>query len=258
MKKIILITTVLALVIMGFSFYFASLSNILIKQYDNQVKYNQHKTNEILKLENRKKCIEQLNQNNYNYKSLELNQVDFIKVNNCLQSYLTAEVISDNCIEYITNSIIKNYGKTNFIKSIIGHSINYRSLSINYYFPKDLFDENASLSKKIILSYLNTLRDSKKIEKEFNTYKKYFYRKITKRMYNKFFDTYITQLISTYQNIERKEDKEAYFKNIYFKAESQNLHSKYWEVTFWKRRALEKNDTVIYNMLTEIKRHYKQ
>ena len=68
----------------------------------------------------------------------------------------------------------------------------------------------------------------------------------------------LTACITAYNEIKSKPDEEAFFKDIYFKAHTQNLHGKYWNITFWKRRALEKNDTTLYAILKEIKIHYNQ
>ncbi len=258
MKKAILIIIILGIILVGGAFYYAESSILLHSQFNEEMKYNEYKTNELSLLENRIKTIQQLDEFQNHYEYLELNKIDFIKVNNCMQDYLTEDIISDSCKDDIIDVIIEDYGEVDFIKSTIGHSINYYSFSTGYTFPRNLFGEKAPLSSKLILHFFNRYRNPKKLRAEFDAYKNYFYDKIVKSVYKKVFDKYITELLKTYDEIESKDDKEAYFKEIYFKAESQNLHSKYWEVTFWKRRALEKNDTVIYNILTEIKTHYKE
>lgn len=258
MKKAIIIILTLGLVLVGFAFYFAESSILLHSQFDRKIEYNKYRVNETSKLEDRIKHIQQLDENQYNYEYLELNQVDFVKVNDCVQKHLSENEITDKCKDVIIDIIVDDYGEVDFIESIIGHSINYYSFSIGYPFPRNLFGEKAPLNSKLILHFLNRYREPQKLQQEFDAYKNHFYKRIPKSIYDKIFDEYITKLISTYQDIESKEDKEAYFKEIYFKAESQNLHSKYWKVTFWKRRALEKNNIVIYNILTEIKRHYQE
>lgn len=258
MKKAILIIITLGLILVGFAFYFAESSNLLLIRFDKEIAYNEYRINKISKLEHRIKYIQQLDKKQYHYESLELNQVDFVKVNDCVQGHLSENKISNSCKDNIIDLIIDDYGEIGFIESIIGHSINYYSFSIGYPFPRNLFEEKAPLSSKLILHFLNRYRNPQKLQKEFDAYKNYFYNKIPKSIYDKIFDEYITKLISIYEDLENKEDKDAYFKEIYFKAESQNLHSKYWEVTFWKRRALEKNDMVIYNILKKIKKYYKE
>ncbi len=248
----------LGLVLAGFAFYLAESSIFLRKRFYEEVQYNDYKAEEALRLENRIKSIQELDDSRYHYASLELNQIDLMRVNDCMQGYLEENTMSGSCKDDIIDLMIDDKGKGGFIEAVIGHSINYYSFSIGSRFPRDLFGEEVPLSSKLILHFLNRYRNPEKLQEEFDTYKNYFYNKTPKTLYDKIFDEYIAKLLSSYQEIESKEDKEAYFKEIYFKAETQHLHSKYWEVTFWKRRALEKNDAVLYKILTEIKGHYKQ
>ena len=63
--------------------------------------------------------------------------------------------------------------------------------------------------------------------------------------------------MNSYNTINEQKDKEAYFKKIYYEAETKNKHDEFWYTTFWKRRALEKNDKIVYAIINEIKEHYK-
>lgn len=181
-----------------------------------------------------------------------------------MQYYMSDESFenANKCEEIIVDAVIKSMGEAEFIKAIIGNMINYQHVaSIKGDFPKTLFDtgtSKASLKSKLILTFINRYRDSVKLQAEFDNYKNYFFSSISENLYKKLFKNRIDTLISTYEEITEKEDKESFFKEIYYNAETLNRHSEFWDFTFWKRRELERNDKTIYSILKEIKAQYER
>lgn len=256
MKKAILIIITLGMILVGGAFYYAESSITLHREYNREMSWFEYRDNEVSKLENRIKSLEDVDQQQYQYESIELSQTNYIRVNNCVQNYLSKNELPNDCKEDIVNILINEYGEVDFIESIIGH-FRPQSFSFNRVL-QDLFKDENSLKEKLILHFLEKYRNPQNLQEDFNAYKNHFYNKIPKSLYDKIFRKKVTALLNAYKKIESQDDKEAYFKEIYFRAESQRLHFDYWETTFWKRRELEKNDKTIYNILTEIEEHYKE
>ncbi|MCT4664950.1 MAG: hypothetical protein N4A45_06920 [Flavobacteriales bacterium] len=257
MKKTTLIIAVLGLIILNIASYYTKLSNTLSVQLDKKINNNLKRANKISRLEKRIESIRELSRSQSHYEYLDLNIVDYYRVNTCLKDHIEDVNLPSDCMDYIVDLLIDYKGKVDFIESIIGYSIYYNDFSVGYWFPRDLFEYNASFDAKVVRHFLNRYRNPQKLEEEFNTYKSYFYNRIPKSIYDKVFNKIVTDLLNSFNDIEQQEDKESYFKEIYAKAEIDYSHSDYWTITFWKRRAEEKNDTVVFNILTEIKKHYE-
>ena len=255
MKKVIIILIFTGLALVALGYYFSEKSSQLIAQSEKETKLIQHVTNDEDKVES---SLAQLQNNTINYQYLELNKVDYNAVNPCLQDYINKKELSSNCDEQLLKVIIDDFGEEGMINSIIGESIHYSTRSFNHNFINDLFVESASLKSKLILGFLNKYRNPERLEQIFNKHKHSIYKSIPKSVYQKIFDKKLTTCIAAYEEIAGKSNKEAFYKDIYFKADSQNLHSKYWNITFWKRRALEKNDKTLYTILKEIKAYYEE
>jgi len=258
MKKAIILLISLGFVFVAAAFYFSESSIKLHKIGYDTDPYEEH--NKVISdLQYRLDVLSKLHYNTedlYYYEDLMLEEADYVGVNECVQNFLTTEEISQNCQDRIIDVIIDTSGEVDFIESIIGYSMNYDRLSLDYNFPYKLFQRNTPLESRLVLSFLNRYRDPIKLEAGFKAYKEHFYERFPRDFYYKFFDSTVSALIEAYDKIEAKEDKEAFFEEIYYKAESQDRLGEYWTITFWKRRSLEKNDTIVYKILMEIKDHY--
>lgn len=255
MKKIIVILIFTGLALVALGYYFSEKSSQLIAQSEKETERLIHIANDEDKVEN---SLAQLQNNTMNHQYLELNQADYNTVNPCLQDYINKKELPSNCDEQLLKVIIDDFGEEGMINGIIGESINYSTRSFNHIFFNDLFTESASLKSKLILSFLNKYRNPERLGQIFNKYKYSVCKSIPKSVYQKIFDKKLASCIAAYEEIASKPDKEAFYKDIYFKADSQNLHGKYWNITFWKRRALEKNDKTLYAILKEIKAYYDE
>ena len=199
----------------------------------------------------------------YYYEDLQLNEKQYVEVNECMQFYLTNESFANalNCQEKIVDAIIEEDGELSFIKSVIGDMLVYSktgaSLDVTYLRNLILADERKTfLKEKLILAFVNRYRDPVKLEKTFIDYKSYFYDYIPQTVYDMVYKEYVNTFINTYNEIHENKDVEAFYKDIYFKADKLNKQDEYWFYTFWKRRELEKNDQIIYGILNEINTHY--
>lgn len=259
MKKAIIIFGIGSLVLFGCSYFFMQKSAALIKANDQMVEEIENPSS--TELANRIVIPDQ--EDKYFYNDMRLNQADHISINNCLQYYTNDKSFenANRCEEQIVDVIVKNIGVNNFIKALIGNTISYnKDVSLKSDFPRTLFSTptyNTSLKSKLILTFLNRYRDPLKLKEEFDNYKVYFYETISKSLYSKLFEDYLNTYIESYDEIQEQADIEAFYKNIYYEAETKNKHAEFWNITFWKRRELEKNDQVIYSILNEIKTHYE-
>ncbi|MHA7058809.1 hypothetical protein ACWGOQ_0016410 [Aquimarina sp. M1] len=267
MNKIIIIVLSIGITLVAYATYYEVICLDLDADFNREISTKKHKTgqeqglkNQITSIKNYIEILEEEEhysyQNSSHYNELDLNQPDFIRVNKCVKQYLDKNKFQDNCEDYIIDAIISDFGESNFIEAVIATAIDYRFLGTDYAFPKYLFSNNASLRSKLVLSFLNRYRDPEKLQQTFNEYKTYFYERISKNVYQQIFNNTVSDFISAYEDINQQPDADTYFKDIYFKAETQNAHGKYWNVTFWKRRMLEKNDKTIYAILKEVKNHY--
>ncbi len=262
MKKASIIFSIIGLLFLGCTYYFMQKSSQLINESD-QAALNVEEFLLSGRTELPTKLINPDNEDAYYYEDMGLKQKDHILINNCMKYYMNDESFdnANRCEEIIVDAVIKSMGEAEFIKAIIGNMINYKSeVSIKDNFPKIMFDTGtteASLQSKLMLTFINRYRDPVKLQVEFDNYKDYFFGSISENLYRKLFKNYIDTFIGTYEEIKVMEDKESFFKEIYYKAETLNRHSEFWNFTFWKRRELEKNDKTIYFILKEIKMHYE-
>ncbi len=255
MKKTIVILIVTGFALVGVGFYFAQKSLQDITNKEEKIKLLDSIADDKAKIE---RAFSQLQNNTINYQHLELNQYDYNAVYPCLQEYINKNNLPSNCDEQLLRVVIDDFGEVGMVNAIVGEAIDFTNLSFNTHFINDLFQEEALLKSKLILSFLNKYRNAERLQHVFNKYRNHIYKILPKSVYEKVFDKQLTACIAAYNEIKSKPDEEAFFKDIYFKADTQNLHGKYWNITFWKRRALEKNDTMLYSILKEIKIHYNQ
>lgn len=223
----------------------------------DSLRLNNHLIEQQLKLKN--SLLEELKDDrNLNFKNIEIDMNQYYTfIKPCIDNYQKTEKVSEDCAKYLMNVVVEDFEELGFINAIIGSCINYEFLTYKYWFLKDLFLEKASIQQKITLAFLNKYRDPKVLEEAYYKYKDILFSKISKTMYQKIFEKEVNDCLSAYQEIARQKDADAFFEDIYFKADSQYLHGAYWKYTFWKRRMIEKNDAIIYKILTEIKQHYQ-
>lgn len=201
----------------------------------------------------------------YYYEDIELNQEKYVEVNECMQFYLKDESFenANNCQEKIVDAIISEGRELSVIKSISGDMLSYSDteVSLNFNYLRNLIlsgKRKTYLKEKLILAFVNRYRDPIKLESAFTNTKEYAFNFISKDIYHKVYKEYVSTFINSYEEIHENEDVEAFYKNVYFKAERLNQQEEYWFYTFWKRRELEKNDHIVYSILNEINTHYTQ
>ena len=262
MKKVSIFFCIIGSIFLAFTYYFMQKSTRLItKSEQAALKLEAVLTGKIPLP--KKSIIPDIEGAYYYYENMDLAQKEHIMINDCMQYYINDESFDNGnrCEELIVDAVIKNMGESEFIEAIIGSAINYKSeVSIKDNLPKMFFDTEtteAPLKSKLILTFLNRYRDPIKMQTAFNAYKEYFLDNISENLYNKLFQKYLNTFIESYEEINSQEDKESFYKKIYYEAETKNRHSEFWKYTFWKRRELEKNDQVIYAILKEIKSHYE-
>lgn len=200
----------------------------------------------------------------YHYENIALDQKQYVEVNECMQFYLQNESFENgnNCQEKIVDAITQDRGEIGFIKNIMGDMLYYddTEVTLKNNYVRDLILTSKSktyLKEKLVLAFVNRYRDPIKLQETYTNYKAHFYSYIPKVVYDKVYKTYVNSFINSYDEIYANENVEAYYKDIYFKAEKLNKQSDYWFYTFWKRRELEKNDRILYAILKEINGHYQ-
>ena len=261
-KKISISFIVFGFLFLGATYYFMQKSSHLVADSEQAALKLESVLTGKTKLP--KKSIKPDNKNRYYYNDIELKQEEHIAINNCMQYYINEESFdnANKCEEVIVDLVIKNMGEAEFIKAIIGNMIHYKSdVSLKDDFPKTLFDTSiteAPLKSKLMLTFINRYRNPIKLQTEFDNYKDYFFGSISENLYRKLFKNRVNKFIESYDEINKQEDRESFFKEIYYKAETKNRHNEFWKFTFWKRRELEKNDKTIYSILKEIKIHYEK
>ncbi|MCF6297458.1 MAG: hypothetical protein L3J08_05680 [Flavobacteriaceae bacterium] len=271
MKKIILITLfVLSLIMLSISFYFYKSNDTterksrLMRHIIKELKHRSLPLNSFDK-KMQMEGEEALLFYGIDFK-VSLNQkVDIAKCLNDVASIYNDEE-NIKCIDSLNNHIIAKIGEKAFIKSI-AHS--YFTSGIKYLILgdyvkakhfKETTNENNEYLKLISYSgFLHNLRFPKKLTAFYTKYKPMLHSAISKKLYNKHLATPINNLLEAHQKIESAIDKEAFLEEIYNEASKTYSHSdtENWSITFWNRRNLEKNDKIIYNILTEVKLYYE-
>ncbi len=258
MKKISISLVILGLGFVCCAYFFSQKSARLIDEgYFDSQRLNNHLIDQQLKL--KKRLLEELKEDrNLNYQNIEIDKDQYYTfIKPCINRYQKSEQVSEDCAKYLMNLVVEDFKELGVINAIIGSCINFEFQTYRYSFLENLFSESASLQEKVALAFLNKYRDPKLLEEAYYKYKDILFSKVSKTMYEKIFEAKINDCLSAYQEIASQKDTDAFFEDIYFRADSQYLHAKYWNYTFWKRRMIEKNDTIIYKILNEIKHHYQ-
>ncbi|WP_268036803.1 hypothetical protein [Algoriphagus sp. PAP.12] len=255
MKKAAVISLLIGLSFQGIAYYYSLKSLQLIEQ--NQ-EYDDSK--DILN-KNQKTAIEdeiyEIQQNDLiSYQFLELSESDDKNVKRMVEQFNSHQDLDPLYSNAVVGLIEKDFGELGFIKAFIGSSIDYVNFSWDYSFLNRLFKEDASLSEKLTRAFLNKFRNPDQLHRAFEEFKAEIFQRIPKSLYEKAFEELLSDLLEAHQIIESQPDREAYFEELYQKANSQNLHRHYWAYTFWKRREIEKNDKQVYAILNEIIIYY--
>lgn len=257
MKKTAIISVVIGLSFQGFAYYYSLKSQQLIEQ--NQM-YDDAK--DILN-KNQKTAIEdeiyEIQQNDrISYQFLELSESGYRDVNSLVEQFNNQEDLDPLYANTVVQLIEKDFGELGFIKAFIGSSIDYVNFSWDFSFLNRLFKEDASLSEKLTRAFLNKYRNPGQLRRAFEKFKAEIFHRIPKSLYEKVFEELLSDMLQAHQEIESQPNREAYFEDLYRKADSQHLHSNYWAYTFWKRREIEKNEKEVYAILNEIRDHYEE
>ncbi|MBR9853929.1 MAG: hypothetical protein GYB37_05035 [Algicola sp.] len=255
MKKAVAIFALVGLGLVGLAYYFSLESHKLIEQKEEADHLNQ------IVLENKMTADEAAREellygNTVIYQSIDFSKPDYSVVSPCMQRFQATGELDALCLNKILDVVVDDFGEQGFINAIIGSSIDYDNLSLDHTFLDNLFKEQTSLPNKLVLGFLNKYRNPSRLQEAFDAHKQDLFNNVPKNLYQKFFEEQITECLSAYEEIAGQNNKEAFFEDIYFKADTQNLHDQYWKYTFWKRRAIEKNDEVLYTILSEIKAYY--
>jgi len=255
MKKVVVILLVFALGSVGVAYYFSSESLKLI-----EMKQEGDYLNEVLQ-ENKMIAAESVREeliygNTIIYQSIDFTKPEYAIINPCLKEFQTSEKLDALCVNEIVDAVVDDFGEEGFIKAVIGSSIDYTNLVFNPTFLDNLFDKNASLANRLTLGFLNRYRNPEHLQQAFNKYKQDIFKNIPKRLYQNVFKKQVDELLSAHEEITGQKNKEAFFEDLYFKADTRYLHRQYWKYTFWKRREIEKNDGVVFTILTEIQHYY--
>ncbi|MBN3581932.1 hypothetical protein JYB64_05995 [Algoriphagus aestuarii] len=257
MKKTAIISVLIGLSFQGFAYYYSLKSLQLIEQ--NQM-YDDAK--DILN-KNQKSAIEdeiyEIQQNDLiSYQFLELSESGYRDVNRVVEQFNNHEDLDPLYANTVVQLIEKDFGELGFIKAFIGSSIDYINFSWDYSYLNRLFKEDATLSEKLTRAFLNKYRNPDELRRAFEKFKAEIFQRIPKSLYEKAFEELLFDMLQAHQAIESQPDREAYFEDLYRKADSQNLHRRYWAYTFWKRREIEKNEKEVYAILNEIREYYEE
>lgn len=257
MKKAIIILGIIGLGGVGVAYYF-SLESLKVMEKVRE----EESLNEVL-ADNKSIADESAREeliygNSIIYQSIDLTKPEYEVIDPCMQNFHTTGKLDALCLNEVLEAVVGDFGEEGFINAVIGSSIDYDNLGLDPTFLDNLFSERTSLANALTLGFLNRYRNPKKMQQAFDRYKANLFNSVPKSLYQKVFEKKVLECLSAYEELAGKANREAFFENIYFKADTQNLHVQYWTYTFWKRRELEKNDKVLYAILTEIKNHYNE
>lgn len=257
MRTAAIISVLIGLSFIGLAYFYSLKSSQIIVQneeYDH--------TQELLR-ENQQIAIEDeiseiQNGNFFNHQYLELNEYEHENALLFVGQFNENGTIDPFYSDAVLDIILEEFEELGFIKAIIGSSIDYVAFSYDHSFLNRIFKKDATLAEKLTLGFINRYRDPEILQQTFEKYKEELYLKIPKSLYKKVFEKTISGMLQAHKNLDTQSDREAFFEDIYFKANSQNLHQKYWDYTFWKRREIEKNDEVVFSILKDIQDHYEK
>ncbi|WP_108424805.1 hypothetical protein [Flagellimonas amoyensis] len=257
MKKVIIILGIIGLGGVGVAYYFSLESLKVMDQVQEE-----ESLNEVL-ADNKSIAEESAREeliygNSIIYQSIDFTKPEYEVIGPCIQNFHTTGKLDALCLNEVLEAVVGDLREEGFINAVIGSSIDYENLALDPTFLDNLFSEQTSLANALSLGFLNRYRSPKKMQQAFDRYKTDLFNSVPKSLYQKVFERKVLECLSAYEEITGQANREAFFEDIYFKADTQNLHGQYWTYTFWKRREMEKNDKVLYVILTEIKNHYNK
>ena len=257
MKKVALILIIVSLCLVGSAHYFSLESLKLMER-----KQEGDDLNEVI-LENEMilevSAKEELQYDNaIIYPSMELSKPDYAAVSPCIQHFQVNGEFDALCLNNVLDVVIDDFGEQAFFKAVIGSSIDYDNLSFDHTFLSNLFSKKSTLANNLTLGFLNRYRNPERLLQAFNKYKQDLFQSFPKSLYQKVFEKQVDELLSAHEEIIGQNNKEAFFEDLYFKANTQNSHRQYWKYTFWKRREIEKADGIVFTILSQIKQQYNQ
>lgn len=254
MKKIVATFAIVGLCLVGLAYYFSSESLRLIERKQEGDFFNESIEKQMIA--DRSAREELLFGNTVSYQSIDLSKPDHAEINLCMQHYGAKGELDAICLNNLLKVIVDDFGELAFLKATIGSCMDYDHLVLDHRFLPNLFNKNTSLANRLTLGFLNRFRNPEHLRYAFDKYKGDLFKNTPKSLYQKVFEKQVNELLSAYAEIKDWKNKEAFFEDLYFKADTQNLHAEYWKYTFWKRREIEKNDRIIFIILNEIKQHY--
>ncbi|WP_421809736.1 hypothetical protein [Flagellimonas sp.] len=255
MKKAVVILVIVGLGLVGVAYYF-SLESLKLMERVQEDEY----LNEVL-LENEMIADESAKEelsygNTVIYQTIDLSKPEYAIINPCMKRFQAIGELDPLCLNTILDVVVDDFGEQGFINAMIGASIDYDNLALDHTYLEKLFAKSNSLANTLTLGFLNRYRNPSNLQKAFDRHKASLLKNVPKNLYQKVFEKQVDECLSAYKEIADQSNKEVFFEDIYFKADSQNLHGQYWKYTFWKRREIEKNDKIIHAILSEIKKYY--
>lgn len=256
MKKIAAIFAIVGLCLVGSANYFSSKSLRLIERKQEGEIFNETIEKQMIADESARE--ELLYGNTISYRSIHFSKPDHTAISLCMQHYQDEGGLDAICLNNLLKVVVDDFGELAFLKAVIGSCMDYDNLVLDHGLLSDLLNKNTSLANRLTLGFLNRFRNPEHLRYAFDRYKGDLFKNTPKSLYQKVFEKQVGELLSAYKEIKGQKNKEAFFEDLYFRADSQNVHRQYWKYTFWKRREIEKTDRVIFTILNEIKQHYNQ
>ena len=200
----------------------------------------------------------------YQYAHFEIQQETYTSIGPCLQQFMVnSDFNSTNCTDKLLDVFLNKYGESELLLAVLSDMLIYTKAEVIFsqtYLWHLLAEskQKGFLKAKLIVRFLNRFRDPEALEAMYKRHKATVLDFVPKQAYDKLFKLSINKLIESYNTIQSKPDKDAFFKDLYFKAETYGKHYEYWFYTFWKRRELEGNNIIIFNILKDIDNHFSK
>ncbi|WP_378178404.1 hypothetical protein [Aquimarina sp. SS2-1] len=175
---------------------------------------------------------------------------------------------SDTSAPQLLVDLFKSEGEMTFYKSILGYELFHRRAEIDtsnfslHSFVSNFIYRDLNTSEGIMISVIknqmDTLRNPIHLRNTFEKYKREFFNYIPKSFYQKVFKKQVAELLKSYDFVNKIEDQESYFNELFLKANETQTHFEVWDKTFWYRRTLENNKEEVFQILSEIETYYQQ
>ena len=199
------------------------------------------------------------------------------------ESFSYANILKDNFITQLDNIKFSQKYWDKLITSFYTYNSSGKSTSLegydalmripSTYINEDITgDENEEIIEKIATeeywkrAIFQFDRSTKNIKDLWKNNKAFFYTFMSKSKYDKHSKNVITDLVEVYNKVTQEPNYKEFYKihnvndsifHTFPSAKYVNSFNYSWPFSFWDRRFEEKNDTIIYEILTEIKNHYE-